>query len=1026
MKLPEFSVKRRVTVTMFTLIVIVSGFIAYQGLGLDMFPDIEFPTISIITAYSGASPEDIESTVTKPVEQTVASVTGVKKVTSQTMEGLSIVMVEFESGTNLDFAAQDLRDRLATFKDIFPEEIETPLVVKFDISQFPILFYGVTSDRRRPRDLKKFLEDNVVYRLERLEGVASVMVQSPENREILINVDRNALESSGLDINRLVQVLRFENLNLPAGRLTREHKSYLLRTRAEFKSLEEIRNLVVGLGRQGQPILLRQVASVLDTIQEQQVLARTQGHKGVVLFVNKQSGANTVRVAERVKKEIQRLEKNLPEDIHFYIGMDQSRIIRLMIQRTTQAGLLGAFLAMLLIYLFLRNIRPTLTIGLAIPVSIIATLIPLRLAGYTLNLLTLGGLALGIGMLVDNAIVVIENVFRHLEEGKRRRDAARIGASEVGMAITASTFTTLAVFLPMSLGSGIAGQLARGLSLSISSAILASLIVSLTLVPMVASVFFKKRSRSQDYARAAGENYFVRFKERYQRSLEWALHHRKTVLGGAAIAFLLSLAMIPLVGTEFMPDMDRSMMMLKVILPTGTALEETDAAARRIEDLLIKDPNVETVITTIGVDEKNRNAAAGGFGPSGSHEAVLMCRMALKSERDKTTAEIVEELRHEIPVMAGVKVQAVDFSSLSGGQAPIQIKILGRDFKVLKQISSMVMKQIEDIPGLRDIKSSYEEAKPEYHILLDRDKISRLGLSTAQVANTIQAATLGKIATRYRFAGEETDVRVKLRGADRKTLRAVKMIKISTPTGAQVPLMSVAHIVESRGPVNIKHENQTRGIIISANLVGRDLGGAVKDIKERLQPLEAHLPEGYFIDFGGDYDDMISTFKTLGEALLLAVLLVYMVMAAQFESLLHPFIIMFTVPLAFIGVVLAFLITGQNISLPTFMGFIMLTGIVVNNGIVLIDYVNQLRQQGKAAWKAVIEGSATRLRPVLITALTTIFGMLPMALSHSEGAEMRIPMAITVIGGLLIATLLTLYIVPLVYSLMERIKPQQT
>jgi HAE1 family hydrophobic/amphiphilic exporter-1 len=1024
MKLPEFSVDKPVTATMMSLIVLVVGFISLSMLGLDMLPNIEFPIVTVVTTYSGASPEDVESTLTRPIEQTVASVSGVKSLSSSSMEGTSVVMVEFESGTNLDFAAQDLRDQLSFMADYLPENIRTPLVLKFDLSQIPVLFYGVTSATRPSLELNKYMEENVAHRLERLDGVASVIVQSTEEKEILVEIDRSALEASGVTLNQIVQTLRFENMSLPAGRITEDYKEYLVRTRAEFSSLEEIENLVVGMSPQGSPIQLRQVAAVKDTIKESTTKARIDRSNGVVMTISKQSGANIVQVADQVKEEIENIKAFLPPDIKFHIALDQSESIKRMVASTALAAIIGGFLAMVLIFVFMRNIRPTLTIGVAVPTSIIATFIPLQLAGYTLNLLTLGGLALGVGMLVDNAIVVIENMFRHLEEGERRRDAAKIGASEVGMAITASTFTTLAVFIPMALGSGVAGQLSRGLALTISFAVLASLFVSLTIVPMIGSLFFKRHQRKEKYGQEFGELSFTRIKNWYERWLTKALRYRGRVLGGAGVAFVLSLMMIPMVGTEFMPEMDRGMMMLQVILPAGSSLEETDRAVKQVEQILIEEPAITTVIASSGADEES--GGGGGFGSQGSHEGMVMGRLLPKSQRDKSSELIIEELREMLPPSDKITIEATDISGMMGGSgAPVEIKILGRDFSILESISDEILELIADVEGLRDIKSSLEEARPEYHITLNREEINRMGLSSGQIASTVQASTLGQVATRYRLAGDETDVRVKFKGQDRSTLRDIQMIPLTTPMRTQLPLMQISSIEKQEGPVTIMREGQVRAVTVTANIIGRDLGSVVSDIKSRLENLEGRLPEGYFVEFGGQYEDMIDTFITLGQALALALLLIYMVMASQFESLVHPFVIMFTIPLALIGVVLAFLITGQTISLNTFIGFILLSGIVVNNGIVLVDYINQLRRRGVEDGKAIIQAASTRLRPVLITALTTIFGMLPMAFSGQEGAEMRAPLAVTVIGGLIISSALTLFVVPSVYCLVSRI-PRKT
>jgi HAE1 family hydrophobic/amphiphilic exporter-1 len=1018
MKIVDLSVDRKITVTMITLIVILGGIISFTKLGLDMLPDVEFPMVSVVTVYSGASPEDIESIVTKPIEQAISSVTGVKGVVSTTVEGISMIAVEFENGSNLDFAAQDLRDQLAMFADFLPDDIQTPLVMKFDMSAIPLLFYGVTSESRPLNELAEYMDETVGYRLERLEGVASVIVQSPEVREIQIVVDQHAMETSGITLTQIAQILGFENLNMPAGRIVEDHMDFLIRTRAEFTSLTEIEDLIVGLSPTGNPIKLRQIAKVKDTVSDLRTEMRVQSKPGVMMVITKQSGANTVRVADAVKAELASLEKILPEDIEMHIGMDMSSSVKLTVSSTGQTALLGGVLAMLMIYFFLRNIRPTLAVGIAIPVSIVVTFIPLNAVGYTLNLLTLGGLALGIGMLVDNAIVVIENVFRHLEEGKSRKEAARLGASEVGMAITASTLTTLAVFLPMAMGQGTAGQLVRGLALSISFSLLASLFVSLTMVPMIASVFFKPRSKT-DYTLKADNSWIVRLRTSYTRALTIVLRHRWKTLGAATLMFFVSIAIIALgfVGTEFMPEMDQAMLMMKIKLPVGSALEETDQAVRQVEQIALREPGIATVIVSNGVNEEDRGQS-GDMSNSGSHEGMVMLAMKPKSERNLSTTQVGEKIRAEIPAMRDVTIQNIDFgSAMGGGGNEIEIQIFGKDFTILEEISKEVAAAIQVVDGVIDIKSSMEEAKPEYHISLNREEINRLGLISGQVANTIKSSTLGQVATRYRYAGDETNVRIKFQEDQRNSIRDIEQIKLTTPMKTQVPLAQVASITREEGPVKIVRDNQSRMVMVTANILDRDLGTVMKEIIEILKPIQATVPDGYFVEYGGQYEQMIDTFITLGQALALAILLVFMVMASQFESLIHPFVIMVTIPLALIGVVFGFLVSGITISLTSFIGFILLTGIVVNNGIVLVDYINQLRRKGVEATAAIIEAGSTRLRPVLITALTTIFGMLPMVLDHKEGAEMRAPMAITVIGGLTAATILTLFVVPSLYSL---------
>ncbi|MFQ6037117.1 MAG: efflux RND transporter permease subunit [Candidatus Aminicenantales bacterium] len=1022
MKIPEFSVNRKVTTAMLAMILVVLGMIAFTRLGLDFFPDIEFPTVSVITTYRGASSEDIENTITRPLEQVINSVNRVKKVDSLTVEGASVVMVEFEWGTNLDFAAQDVRDQIGLYRSYLPEEASDPLVVKFNFSQFPIIFGGVTADRPTA-ELKEIIEDEVAPRIERIDGVASVQVFSTDVREILVNVDKAALESLNLSLDQILLALRMENLNLPAGHVVERHAEYLVRTLGEFESVEDIRNTVVGSTPNGQPVYLRDVAEVRDGLKEARFKSRIQRQKGVIYTISKRSGANTVITAQAVHEEMARIQKTLPPDIEFWPFMDQSDMIQRVIRRTGNNALVGGILAIFFILVFLRNWRPTLTIALAIPLSVITTFIALYLAGYTINLLTLGGLALGIGMLVDNAVVVIENIFRHIEEGKARDIAAKLGASEVGMAITASTLTTIAVFFPMVFARGITGRLTRGLALSIAFALLASLFVALTVVPMVASVLFKpNRNKNNQGKKKRAE--FERAKRFYRNLLHKALKRKGRVLGGVLALFLLSFVIVPFLGTEFMPAMDRDMLILRVKMPVGTSLEETNYIASIVEDLMSKEPEVKTISAQVGsAAEEDPSDLAGGFSNTGTHEAILWVGLLPQSERTHSDLEILERIRKKLPELRNVKFEALDIGQMmmGGARAPVEIKVFGKDVFRLREIADGIVARIQGIEGLRDITHTFSEGKPEYHIRISREEASRLGLMVSQVATTVQAASLGKVATRYREGNEEIDVRVRFKKPFRDTLEDIKNIPVMTPANSMVPLGQVAEISKGEGPIQINRENQARVVTVMANIAGRDLGSVVRDIKQRIEGLDRTLPPGYFVEFGGQYEDMQEAFVIMAYAFALATLLVYMIMASQFESFRHPFVIMFTIPLALVGVIAALVVSGKPISLPVLIGFIMLGGIAVNNGIVMVDYINQLKRRGVDKREAILQGCTVRLRPVLITAFTTILGMLPMALSTSAGSEMRAPMAITVVGGLVATTLLTLFVIPIVYSIFDRV-----
>ncbi|MBA7621303.1 Cobalt-zinc-cadmium resistance protein CzcA [subsurface metagenome] len=933
-------------------------------------------------------------------------------------------MVEFEWGTNLDFAAQDIRDQVGLYRNFIPEEASDPLVVKFNLGEFPIIFGGITADRPT-LELKKIIEDEVAPRLERIEGVAAAQVFSMDTREILVAVDKVALESLIISVDQILMALGMENLNLPAGRITERHSEYLLRTVGEFQSLDDIRNTIIGSTQTGQPVYLTDVAEVRDTLKDNRLISRTQGEKGVFYFISKRSGANTVTTAQAVNRELDRIKATLPSDIKFFPFMDQAEMIQRVIRRTGNNALVGGILAIFFIFVFLRDWRPTLTIALAIPLSVITTFIAFYLAGYTINLLTLGGLALGIGMLVDNAVVVIENVFRHMEEGKKREEAAKKGASEVGMAITASTLTTIAVFFPMVFAQGITGRLTRGLALAIAFSLLASLFVALTIVPMVASVLFKANSQKGSGEKSKRRVQFEKVRNSYRRSLHWTLKHRALVLGGILGLLALSIAIVPFLGTEFMPAMDREMIILQVKMPVGTSLEETNRVVTMVEKLMAQEPEVVNVSVQVGSQaEENPADMAGGMSTTGSHEGLLWVGLVPVRERELSDVEVMEKIRRKLPKLKDVKFESLDIGQamMGGATAPVEIKIFGEEIDTLKEIGDTIVERIRDVEGLRDVTHSLAEGKPEYHITIEREKASRMGLKVSQVGNAIQAATLGKVATRFREGNEEIDIRVRFQEKFRDSLEDIRNIPIMTPFNTMVTLGEVATITRGEGPIRINRENQARVITVTGNIAGRDLGSVVRDIQGRIADVERGLPAGYFTEFGGQFEQMQEAFVIMAGAFALATLLVYMIMASQFESFSHPFVIMFTIPLAIVGVILALLVSGRPVSLPVLIGFIMLGGIAVNNGIVMVDYINQLKRRGVEKKEAILQASAVRLRPVLITAFTTILGMMPMALSVSEGAEMRAPMAITVVGGLVATTFLTLFVIPIIYSLFDKVK----
>lgn len=1014
MNLPEFSVKRRVTITMATILVVILGVVAFSGLGFEMMPELEFPVITISTRYPGASSEDIEQTITKPIETIAAGVEGVTNIISTSSGDASSVMVEFEWGTNLDAAAQDLRDGIERILDFLPEGAQRPLVMKSDITQMPVIVYGITG-MEDTYEMRKLLEDEVEPRLTQLPGVASVIVAGGKQAEKQIIVDKTKLTQNNISIDELVQILLAQNLNLSAGYVEQRQTEYLIRTLGEYKSLDEIANTPVRITQNGSVIYVKDVAKVVDGYKEERNYVRTNKQPTAMMMVSKESGANTLEVANLVKERLVELRANLPAELEFYEIFDQGEMIDRVTSSTIVNLVQGAILAILIMLLFLRNWRPTLTIAIAIPVSVIATFVLVYLAGYTLNIMTIGGLALGVGMLVDSAIVVIENIYRHLEMGKKRIEAAKVGASQVGMAITASVLTTVAVFIPMVFTGGMTGQLVEGMALTVSFALVASLLVALTVVPALSSVLFKQRASAEEYKKVIGESRFEKLRERYAKVLDWTLHHKGRVLLIVALIFVISLSLIPILGTEFIPSSDTPMQIIRVDMPIGTKLDETNMVIMQLEDILAELKETEYFMTTVG-------PMGAGFGAADVNEGMVFLRLCDKEERSRESDEIMEEIRSKAPKLENVRLVFSGMGDTGMGMGnSIEFKIFGDDLDQLKELSLQVEEKIINVEGVRDIQNSMKEGKPELHLIINKDKAFQYGITTAQIASAVRTTTYGTTAGVFREAGEEIDILVRLEEESRNSIDDINNISIASPMGFTIPLNHIVEIQEKEGPVEISRENQTRIATIQTNIVGRDLGTAVEDIWSAVGDIERDLPSGYYFEIGGAYEDMQESFEALGYALLLAIIIVYAIMASLFESFSHPFVIMFTLPLGLIGVVLFLLISGFTFSVPVFVGFIILAGIVVNNGIVLVDHINRLRREGMEKKKAIIQAGKARIRPVLMTALTTMGGMLPMALSTGSGSELRAPMAVAVIGGLITATFFTLFVIPTLYSVFDRV-----
>ncbi len=1029
MKIVDFSLKKRVTMSMVVLVIVILGLISFTKLGLDMLPDLDYPVITVVTTYSGVSSEDMEQNITRPVEQWISTVSNIKKVNSISLEGQSVVMVEFEWGTNLDFAAQDVRDVIGLYDQFLPKGSQKPFVMKFNFSQMPIIAYGITGGNMSLSKLRDYIDNEVATRLERIEGVASTAVFSPEVNEVLISVDKGKLESRGLNIGQVEMAVQASNINLPAGYMTENHREFMLRSMGEFKTLSEVDEVLVGVSRTGAPIFLKDIGSVSEAPKETRLKLRLNGAQGIMMMVTKSSGANSVLVARQVKKTLAEIEPTLKKGVKFHVWLDMSRIIERMSSKATKNIMLGGILAMLIIFLFLRNLKPTVAIGITIPLSIVVAFISFYMMGYTLNLITLGGLALGVGMLVDNAVVVIENIYRHLQEGMSPTEAARKGTTQVGMAIAASTLTTISVFFPMMFATGIAGRLAQSLAVSVIIALLASLFVALTIVPMLAAWMFRahrrKGEQTADGVVALGEDRFTRVRDRYEGWLRKVLARRGKVLIGVIAAFVLAMVGAAFLGKEFMPTTDNAMLYLKLTMPVGTNIEQTDRIVKYLEEQSLKDPNVITTFVQVGTSEMSASDTAQGTGAAGSYEAIIYAYLKPSSERSESDKQILERWRRSFPTLENSQITAIDIAGASmfgGSTSPIEINCFGRDMTRLERIAESIRDRIAGIEGIRDVKISLEKSKPELQLHIRKEEASKLGLTPYAISSQVQTYTIGTVVSRMFVDGEDRDIRVQLKESDRATLEDLKKLPIQTPTGAKVYLSEVAEFKNLLGPVRIDRENMVRKVSVGANFVGSNLGAIVNEIRMQTREITRQLPEGYFVEIGGQYENMTDTFTTLGFALLIALVLVFAVMASLYENLKFPFINMFALPLAFIGVVVLLAITGKTINMGSIMGFIILAGIAVNNGIVMVDYINQLIGEGMERLEAVVKGAATRLRPILITSLTTIGGMVPMALTTKEGGEMNSPMAVAIIGGLLASTFLTTFFIPVLYTYFAKIK----
>ncbi len=1035
MRLPEFGVRFPVTNIMIFLAVLVLGLVSLNRLPVDLMPEIEPPSISVITVYEGASAQDVETKVTEVIENNVAIVSNLDKLTSRSLEGLSVVSCRFKWGSNLDEASNDIRDRLEFAKRSLPDEIDSPIVFKFNTSMLPILFIGASSSEEAYPRLFHIIDKQVSDELKRVPGVGAVQINGGLERQINVHLDVSRLEAYHLSARQISERLRAENITLPAGNLKAGYLDYTLRVPGEFSSPTQIKDIIVASDAE-RIVYLKDVAYVEDGWKEETMIVRSNGRKGVMLMVQKRSGANTVEVARKVKAQIKKIEEQIPEDIKFSILLDSSEHITQSIRDLTQTIYWGGIFVVIVVFLFLRQIPPSIVIALTIPFSLIIAFIFMYFFGYTINIMSLSSLAIAIGMVVDNSIVVTDNAYRHREKGESPALAAIGGASEVGLAICASTFTTIVVFLPLVFLSGIVGIMFKQLAIIVTVTLLASLFTALTFSPMLCAKLltilpqesFAKENKSlyRRFYEASGL-FFASLEQAYAKLLGASLKHKKTTIAIALIIFIFSISLIPKIGTEFIPEEDTGDLNLTVELPVGTRVEETNKVALAVEEIFRRDvPEMRSLFSRVGQSASGRFGAAFGS-RSGPHIMTIGAKLCKLSERKRSVKEIAESVRPKIAGLLGVKRINIQAGSpfsriLFGGGKPVSIEILGHDLEATNNLAYQLRKEVAGIKGITDVAISRELGRPELQVDVDRIKASSLGFSMSAVTDTLRTYFFGKTATKYREAGDEYDIFLRLRDSERASIRDIENIPLILDSGKTVRLSNVARVVQGVGPIEIERQNQERVIKVEANIFRRSLGDIAKDIKTVVSKTE--IPEGITVNLGSDVEEQAKAFGGLILLFILGGLLVYMVMAAQFESLVDPFIIMFSVPFAFTGVSFGLFLGGVNLSILSFLGLVMLVGIVVNNAIVLVDYINILRRQGMPLQEAIIAGGSNRLRPVLMTTITTLFGMFPLAVARGEGSELWRPLGVSIIGGLSISTFITLLLVPVIYSILNKRKPR--
>src|SRR5687767_6755316 len=1010
MWISDISIRRPVFATMVIMSFMVLGIVSMTRLGIDLFPEVNFPFVNINVVYPGASPEEVETLVTRPIEDAVAGINGVKRVISSSTESRAMVGLELRLEVDPQAAAAEVREKVAAIRSRLPEQIEDPTIVRFDVAALPIMTFAVGSSQRSDITRRQ-VEDDLKPLLEQIDGVAAVEVNGGEIREIQVDLDPGRLEALGIPVSVVAEKLAAENLDLPGGQMQRPGQTIALRTKGEFETVDEIQQIILRSDG-GSTVRIRDVGQVVDGFEERTSTTRLNGADAVSFSIKKQSGANTAAIAERVHATIDRLRPNFPA-LSINTVHDDAEFIRENVSQVREAIIFGALMAVLVIFIFMRDWRSTLITALALPTSVVSTFFFMYLAGFTINMMTLMALSLVIGILIDDAVVVRENIFRHMEHGEDAMTAARRGTAEIGLAVMATTFTILAVFLPVGFMTGIVGQFFKSFALTIAFAVSISLLVAFTLDPMLSSRFVRfipleerTRTRTGRFLERVG-GFYDRIDQKYHRLLGWAIDHPWKIVATAAVVFFASMSTLSIIGTEFVPQEDRGEFAVNVEVPAGTAFEQTVAYAEQVEQVVKQLPEVRQIFTTVGFEGSPLKAS-------------LRVKAGKKHERERTLAALKQDVRGRLQQIPLLKMTVADPEFMQGAptQAPLSVYLRGDDMADLQRINEEALQKVKAVPGAVDVDSTLETGQPEMVAAVNRELAADLGYDVGSVAMQLRGMVEGIVPTRLREDDKEYDIRVRLAPEFRNDFESIARTPLYSPTGAVVRARDIVRLQPEVGPAAIEREARRRQAKINIELSDRSLGEVTADVGRVMQGIA--LPPNFEWGFAGDVEMMQESAAAMGLALLLATAFIYIVLASQFESFLEPFLIMISLPLALVGALLAILLTGKNLGMPAMIGVVMLMGLVTKNAILLVDLTNQYVREGLNVRDAILKAGPVRLRPIMMTTIAMILGMMPSAMGRGEGSEFRSPISIATIGGLITSTLLTLVVVPVAYLVLAR------